>query len=116
MGARAEVRFRKRIPCKLMRSRSTFSGLVLDVSRTGLFVQTSASAKAGDQVQVELGRGGAEAIVVNAEVVWQRRVPHQLRSAVQGGLGLQIRFAPEPYYLLLAEAAQGSAPTRGRAV
>jgi Tfp pilus assembly protein PilZ len=91
--------------------------LVLDVSRTGLFVQTGAAAKAGDEVEVMLGTQEPEtAIVLNAQVVWQRKVPPQIRSAVEGGLGLQIRFAPEPYYVLLAEAAQGSAPARGRAV
>lgn len=115
MVTRGELRFRKRIPCKLMRSRSTFSGLVLDVSRRGLFVQTSAAGKAGDEFEIMLSRRGPEAaIVLNARVVWQRKVPPQLRSAVAGGLGLQIRYAPEPYYLLLAEAAQGSAPVRGR--
>jgi Tfp pilus assembly protein PilZ len=91
--------------------------LVLDVSRTGLFVQTSAAAKAGDEVEVMLGRREPEAaIVVSAKVVWQRKVPPQLRSVVGGGLGLEIRFAPEPYYVLLAEIAEGSAPIQGRAV
>ena len=56
------------------------------------------------------------AIVLDAQVVWLRKVPLQLRSAVEGGLGLQIRYAPESYYALLAEAAQGSAPVRGSAV
>jgi len=91
--------------------------MVLDVSRTGLFVQTSAAAKAGDEVEVLLrSREPETAIVLNAEVMWQREVPPQLRDAVEGGLGLQLRYAPEPYYVLLAEAAQGSGPIRGRAI
>lgn len=107
MGTRAEPRFSKRIPCELKRRRSTFSGLVLDVSRTGLFVQTGAAAKAGEEVDVVLGTQEPEtAIMLNAQVVWRRKVPPQLR-AVEGGLGLQIRFAPEPYYAMVAEAAQG---------
>jgi Tfp pilus assembly protein PilZ len=94
-----------------------FSGLVLDVSRTGLFVQTSAAAKAGDEVEVMLSRREPEdTIVLHAQVAWQRKVPPQLRSTVEGGLGLQICFAPEPYYYLLAEAARGSNPIRGLAV
>ncbi len=111
-------RFRKRIPCTLSRDRSTFSGLVLDVSRTGLFVQTRAVAKAGDEVEVMLSerREPEAALVLSAQVVWQRKVPLQLRSVVKGGLGLEIRYAPERYYFLLAEAAQGSAPIRRRAV
>ena len=117
MVTHAEPRFSKRIPCKLRRSWSTFSGLVLDVSRTGLFVQTHAGAKSGDEVEVMLSRREPEAaIVLSAQVVWQRVVPAQLRMVVAGGIGLQIRYAPERYYVLLAEAAQGSPPIRGRAV
>ncbi len=113
----AEPRFAKRIHCKLQRSRSTFSGLVLDVSRRGLFVKTGAVAKAGDEIEVLLNRREPEAaIVLSTQVVWQRKVPPQLRSAAKGGLGLQIRYAPEPYYVLLAEAAQGSEPIQRRAV
>jgi len=112
-----EPRYKKRIPCKLTRSRSTFSGLVVDLSRKGLFVQTGAIAKTGDEVEIVLRRwqSGA-AIVVNAQVMWRRKVPPQLRSVVEGGLGLQIRYAPEPYYVMLAEASEGSVPNRGSAV
>ena len=117
MDTRAEPRFKKRIPCKLTQSRSTFSGLVVDVSRTGLFVQTSATVKAGDEVEVVLSRWEPEAdIVLSTQVAWLRKAPPQLRSVVEGGLGLQIRYAPEPYYVLLAETARGSAPIRGHAV
>ncbi len=117
MDTRVEPRFGRRIPCKLSRNLNTFSGLVLDVSRTGLFVQTGAVAKAGDEVEVLFNtREPDAAIVVNAQVVWQRKVPPQLRSAVEGGLGLQIRYAPEPYYMLLAEAAKGAGTVRGGAV
>lgn len=116
MNTRIERRFRKRIPCRLNGSRSTFSGLILDVSRMGLFVQTSAAGKAGEEIRVQLAGPGSETpIVLDAQVVWHRRVPHQLRSIVEGGLGLQIRYAPEPYYLMLAEAAEGSSSTRGPA-
>jgi Tfp pilus assembly protein PilZ len=115
VAARAEIRFRKRIPCKLTRSKNTFSGLVLDFSRTGLFVQTSATAKAGEEIEIMLGgHDQAPDIVLNAQVVWQRRVPLQLRSTVQGGVGVQIRYASESYYSLLAEAADSSGPTRAR--
>ena len=117
MDTRAEPRFKKRIPCKLTQSRTTFSGLVVDVSRTGLFVQTSAAAKAGDEVEVVLSRWEPEAdIVLSAQVVWQRKIPPQLRSTVEAGLGLQIRYAPEPYYVMLAETSQDSGPIRGSGV
>ena len=90
---------------------------MLDVSRTGLFVKTSVVAKAGDEFEVLFRRREPEAAIsLSTQVVWQRKVPPQLQSAVNGGLGLQIRHAPEPYYFLLAAAEQGSAPIQGRAV
>ena len=104
---RGETRFKKRIPCKLTRSKSTFSGLVLDLSRRGLFVQTSAVATTGDEVEVALsGRDSGVAIVVTAKVVWQRKIPMHFQSVVQAGLGLQIYNAPEAFYHLLSEASQ----------
>jgi len=116
VNTRIERRFGKRIPCKLNGSRSSFSGLILDVSRTGLFVQTSAGGRAGEEVRIPLaGQDSENPIVLDAQVVWHRRVPQQLRSVVEGGLGLQIRYAPEPYYLMLAEAAEGFSSTRGPA-
>ncbi len=47
LEAQRESRFRKRMPCRLMQGPHRFAGLVLNVSRSGLFVQTSASPKIG---------------------------------------------------------------------
>ncbi len=113
MATSVEPRFRKRIPCRLTRSRSTFSGVVLDFSRRGLFVQASVAARTGDEIEIVLSRSEREPdVVLNAQVVWQRKVPLALRSTVQEGLGLQISYASESYYTLLAEASQGSPLTR----
>ena len=99
----------------LRRGKSMYSGIVLDVSRTGLFVQTgAANSQMGDEVEVTLRRRGPEpSIALKAQVVWQRRVPPQFRTIAEGGLGLQIRYAPEPYYRLLLEAARGVARRGG---
>lgn len=88
--------------------------MVLDVSRTGLFVRTTAAARPGEGVDVVLSSG--ERIELSAQVVWQKRVPPRLRNVAEGGLGLRIRYAPEPYFALLAEAARASAPASERSV
>jgi Tfp pilus assembly protein PilZ len=91
--------------------------LVVDLSRRGLFVQTGAVAKTGDDIEIVIRSWNSEtAIVLNAQVMWRRKVPLRLRSVVEGGLGLQIRYAPEPYYVMLAEASQDSVSNRGRGV
>jgi Tfp pilus assembly protein PilZ len=102
--------------CRLKVGQRENSGIVLDVSRQGLFVQTSASARVGDKVEIVLsGPGQSAPITLVAAVRWQRVVPAQLRSVQQAGLGLQISQAEEAYYALLAQAQQGSAPVKGRA-
>ncbi len=116
MKPRLDPRFKKRLSCRLKQER-TYAGMVLDLSRTGLFVQTSAGAKPGDEVEVLLGGRERDApVTLTAEVVWQRKVPHQLRVVVEGGVGLKIRYAPEPYYAILADAAQGATGRRHRTV
>ncbi len=117
MDTRAEPRFRRRMACELTRGKSIYSGFVLDVSRTGLFVQTGvANAQMGDEVEVTLRpRGPEPPIALKTQVVWQRRVPLQLRTIAEGGLGLHIRYAPEPYYRLLLEAARPVARLGGTA-
>ena len=113
MDPRVEPRFKRKTPCKLRHQQRHHSGMVLDISRTGLFVQTSATAQDGEEVEVTLSAGRATALLtLAAQVVWLRRVPAQLRTVAEGGLGLRICYAPEEYYNLLVEAARGSI-TRG---
>jgi Tfp pilus assembly protein PilZ len=115
--ARGEQRFKKRMSCKLRLGQQDHAGIVLDVSRQGLFVQTSATARVGDKVEVVLSRPErGTAIKLVAGVRWLRRVPTQLRSVVQAGIGLQISHAEEGYYALLAEALQGAVPVKGRSL
>ena len=102
--------------CKLRVGQQDHSGIVLDLSRQGLFVQTSAAAHVGEKVEVVLSRPEkGTAIKLVAGVRWLRRVPTQLRSVTPPGIGLQISHAEEGYYALLAEALQGAVPVKGRA-
>ncbi len=114
MYPRVEPRFKKRMSCRLSLGPSSYSGMVLDLSRTGLFIQTSAGARPGAEIAVNVHSAGfTTPIALSAQVVWQRRVPQQLRTVVKGGIGLKIQRAPESYYRLLADVSRGS-PTRGR--
>jgi hypothetical protein len=80
--------------------------MVLNVSRGGLFVQTSARARPGDRVRIALNASArAGAIGLEARVVWKRVSPPQLQSVTQGGVGLEIKLASEAYYDFLAGVA-----------
>ncbi len=108
MHLHSEPRFKKRVPCELIVSGSRHPGIVLNLSRSGLFVQTAVAARRGDVVAVDLNaRTGKAAIGLDATVMWNRKVAAQLRGVRHGGVGLQIRSANESYYNLLAAVEDG---------
>jgi hypothetical protein len=103
-----EPRYKKRVPCRLEVAGSKHRGMVLNVSRSGLFVQTTAGASPGDAVHLELALGSAE-LPVDARVVWRRVVAPHLRTVSTGGMGVHIQYANDAWYGFLAGlAATGS--------
>ncbi len=98
MERREEPRIKKRISCELSVGERRFSGLVLDLSAGGLFVQTAARARPGERVRVALSvPGRKEALEVSARVARARLVPPRLRTLAHGGVGLQLENAPQEY-------------------
>ncbi|UCE87631.1 MAG: PilZ domain-containing protein [Deltaproteobacteria bacterium] len=113
-----QTRFRKRVPCQLTASGQSYAGIVINVSRGGLFVQTTAGARPGQRVRVALSVGpGPTPIVLGARVIWKRVVAPHLRAVSQPGVGLQIHTAPDAYYDFVAGSpgirTGGAAPTAG---
>jgi Tfp pilus assembly protein PilZ len=109
MHAATDPRFRKRLPCRLQVTGSAHSGMVLNVSRRGLFVQTTAGASPGDAVHLDLALEGAETLGIDARVVWRRVVAPHLRTVSTGGMGLHIQYASDAYFGFVAGLA-ASAP------
>jgi len=105
MHVAADPRFRKRVPCRLEVTGSSHSGMVLNVSRRGLFVQTTAGASPGDAVHLDLSVGAAVALPVDARVVWRRVVAPHLRTVSTGGMGLHIQYADDAYFGFVAGLA-----------
>ncbi len=113
MWAPADKRFRKRIPCAFNAGGRSCSGLVLNVSRSGLFLQTSVPEDSGTVVDLELmPPERAEPIALRARVVWRKAVPARLSTIVNGGLGMQIIWADEAYYGLLSALVERRGKTR----
>ena len=121
MHQQLQPRIAKRVPCAVHVGQRRFSGVVLNVSQGGLFVQTSADASQGANIDLELSIPERRDLVpLCASVVWKRVVPHQLRSLAQGGFGVRITQAGETYYQLLAAwmrvevpASRAPAPSGG---
>jgi Tfp pilus assembly protein PilZ len=109
--SQAEPRFKKRMPCRVRVGDSQYGGLVLNVSRGGVFVQTSARAEPGAEVWLELQPEATRGVIeMGAQVVWQRVVDARFRSVATGGVGLKIRSAPEPFYTLLLQLSGAALP------
>ncbi len=111
MQLQGEPRIRKRVPCTLRSGGREHTGMVLNLSRGGLFVQTSANARPGDDVSLELNVApGGAGIPVGARVVWRRVVAPQLRSVSHGGFGVRIENAPEDYFRFLTGMTPAARP------
>jgi len=106
---RVAKRIRRRMACELKAEGRGQRAIVIDFSRTGLFVQTSARLSPGAQVELWLQfEDQREPIMIRAAVARQKAVPSNLTSVAQGGIGLRIVDAPRAYYELLGE--QGPPP------
>lgn len=103
MRKRSSDRRKWRLPCELRAAGSRYAGLVLDVSGSGLFIQTGAMTQPGQRLEVSLSLpNGAEAELV-VRVARKRVVPAQLLTIAQGGVGVQILQASEAYRSYLLE-------------
>ena len=99
-------RKRLRIPCEIQVEERRHMGIVLDVSSTGLFVQTTALFSAGTPIRITLKETPfSPALTVEAVVARGKRVPPQLASAAAGGIGLRVVAPPPAFRTLSTELA-----------
>ena len=109
MAGRLFERKKRRMPCDLMFEGQQHSGLVLDVSPGGLFIQTSAKAKPGDRLDLKLSLPGeSQKLPLQVEVVRKVVVPPRLLAIAHGGVGVRILNAPEAYYTFMGSLGIGS--------
>lgn len=110
---RPEPRIAKRIPCQIARGASAYPGMVLNVSRGGLFVQTSLAARPGEALWIDLDGVSSEVgIALEARVVWQR-VARDQPGAQRPGFGARILRASQEYFrLIVTSDAERAAAAR----
>lgn len=109
---RAE-RIKRRITCELIIDGKWAKGIILNVSQTGIFVQTNATPSPGTFLDVHI-TGGANIpdMKVRAEVARKQQVPQRLTSVASGGVGLRIIEAPPEYDLLWTSDLSGVPTSR----
>lgn len=100
------------MPCQLQVGDRTHTGLVLDLSRSGLFIQTHAKVRRGERFALAFAGMDGASMELLVEVVRTKVVPPRLLAVAGGGVGVRIARAPEAYYQLLADLGLDA---RGRA-
>jgi hypothetical protein len=103
---RRHRRHARRIPCRLFVGQREHSALVLDLSTSGLFIQTHARVKIGDRLNVQIAHENAPLELV-VEVARVKAVPPSLLTAAKGGIGVRIVTSPAEYDQLLARLGLG---------
>lgn len=104
MDKRRAPRAKKRLACSFHHAGKRYSGMLLDLSANGVFVQTSASPHPGEAVRLELALPGRpEPLRLEGRAVRRRVVPARLRAVAQGGVGVALSGAPEAWFGFVAE-------------
>jgi hypothetical protein len=97
-------RTRKRIACELTVGDDRYRGIAIDVSASGIFVQTNVKLNPGTRVEIRLTLPGvAEPAVLEARVARIKRVPSQLLAVAGGGIGLAIERNTQAFLDFVAD-------------
>lgn len=84
-------RKKKRLSCDFVSNGSRYSGIAIDLSATGLFIQTNVKPKPGSLISIGVSLPGAgEPVVMEARVARKKNVPPELLTIAQGGIGLAL--------------------------
>ncbi|MBW2396975.1 MAG: PilZ domain-containing protein [Deltaproteobacteria bacterium] len=99
---RKDARSKRRLTAHIETPEGTFSGIVRDLSASGLFVQTRVSLKPGQKIRVELRESDGREFAISAKVVRRYVVPSRLSSIASSGVALQIEKPSEAFLQLVA--------------
>jgi hypothetical protein len=110
---RRSDRVKRRVTCELAVGGRRHRGIVLDLSETGVFVQTEATPGPGARLQLRFHAGDGTAFEVEGSVARRQVAPPQLAGVVRGGLGLRVHTPPPAYFELLGQTAEEATTASG---
>ena len=110
MERRRAERIKQRLTCELIIGDRRHPGIVLDVSETGLFIQTSASPPPGERARLTLRCPDGTEVEVEASVARRYVIPRRLVSVARGGIGLRIESASEEFLQLVDSVTRKGKP------
>ena len=80
MAKRRAERIRRRVTCELQLGGRSYRGIVLDLSETGVFVQTEATPPPGARLRIKLHAAGGIEFEVDATVARRQVAPPRARE------------------------------------
>lgn len=98
------------MPCSLRIDGKVHRALVLNLSRRGLFVRTTARARPGARIELDLPIASRDPVPLEARVVWRRVSASTVAALNEGGLGLRLSDPPASYDAFVSELF-GDLPT-----
>jgi hypothetical protein len=97
-------RKKKRLSCEIVVNESRYSGIAIDVSATGIFIQTNLKPAPGSVVKVGIQLPGIdEPVMLEARVARKKNVPPELLTLAHGGIGLALVRPGDRYLDFIAE-------------
>ena len=97
---RRHQRVKRRFACEFLAAGQRYRGIVVELSKRGLFVQTDATTSPGSEIELHLaGAGAVPELRLRGVVVRRRMVPAPLATAVRRGIAVEILEAPREYGL-----------------
>ncbi len=107
-------RYRRRLTCGLRFGSERKPAVVLNLSTSGVFVQTSLRPPRGDRVVLDLSLPGGgpqseQRIELGGDVVWRSEVAARFSSVSAGGVGIHLRQPPSAYLDFVRTLAPGAA-------
>jgi hypothetical protein len=109
MAKQRAQRIKKRMTCELRLAGRAYRGIVLDLSETGVFIQTDATPGGTERLRIKLRTPDGSEFEVDATVARRQVAPPQLTTVVRGGLGLRVVNPPAAYFELIGIAAAEAA-------
>ena len=98
MQTQHQLRYRKRVPVEFDDGDGHHIGMVLNLSKGGLFVSSRVTPRVGTRVVLNFsGQKGSGTDGIPARVVWKRKVHRSANVLADGGIGLEIEGASEAY-------------------
>jgi hypothetical protein len=105
MEKRRETRVSKKIPVRFTYDGQSFQSVTGDISRRGVFIQTSNSFPCRNGINIEI-QCSAKPVKMAGFIVWSRKASPDTYLIFRGGMGVQLLdYQKQEYQALLAESS-----------